>query len=67
MAVLARTTPTTHQAHHSAAYRRKKIGKEVGFWALLSVFGASVVMWYFMGAPLARRFGAVVMMFRVGA
>ncbi len=38
MAVFARTAPTAHQAHHSAAYRRKKIGKEVGFWALLSVF-----------------------------
>jgi multiple sugar transport system permease protein len=29
---------SAHQAHHSAAYRRRKLGKEVGFWALLSVF-----------------------------
>ena len=29
MAATAHPAPTAHQAHHSAAYRRKKIGKEV--------------------------------------
>lgn len=27
-----------HAARHSAAYRRRKVGQEIAFWALLSVF-----------------------------
>src|SRR5256886_14112619 len=35
---MATIAPTAHAARHSASYRRAKITREVGFWALLSVF-----------------------------
>ena len=38
MATIAPARPALHRATHSAAYRWRKIGKEVGFWGLLSVF-----------------------------
>jgi multiple sugar transport system permease protein len=50
---MAALAPTVHRAHRSAAYRRKKIGKEVGFWALLSlfiVFAGFPVYWMFVTA-----------------
>ena len=42
-----------HAARHSAAYRRRKIGKEIAFWALLSlfiVFAAFPVYWMLITA-----------------
>ena len=50
---MATLAPTAHRARHSAAYRRRKIGKEVGFWALLSVFivfAGFPVYWMFITA-----------------
>ena len=50
---MATIVPTAHRSQHSAAYRRKKIGKEVGFWALLSVFivfAGFPVYWMFITA-----------------
>jgi multiple sugar transport system permease protein len=35
---VAAIAPTAHRATHSAGYRRQKVLKEIGFWALLSVF-----------------------------
>src|SRR5438067_3231759 len=35
---MATIAPTAHAARHSASYRRAKITREVGFWALLAVF-----------------------------
>jgi multiple sugar transport system permease protein len=35
---VAAIAPTAHRATHSAGYRRQKLLKEIGFWALLSVF-----------------------------
>jgi multiple sugar transport system permease protein len=45
MAVIA---ATAHAAQHSSAYRRRKVAKEIGFWALLSlfiIFAAFPVYW----------------------
>lgn len=44
---------SAHQAHHSAAYRRRRVGKEIGFWALLGlfiVFAAFPVYWMLITA-----------------
>src|SRR5438105_4368045 len=35
---MATIAPAAHAARHSASYRRAKITREIGFWALLSVF-----------------------------
>ncbi len=50
---MATLAPTAHRAQHSASYRRRKIGKEIGFWALLSifiVFAGFPVYWMFITA-----------------
>jgi multiple sugar transport system permease protein len=50
---MAAIAPTAHRARHSASYRRRKVGKEVGFWALLSVFivfAGFPVYWMFITA-----------------
>ena len=38
MAMLAPAHPTMRRTKHSAAYRWRKVGREIGFWGLLSVF-----------------------------
>src|SRR5438552_11789897 len=54
MATTIAHLPTTpRRTTHNAAYRRNKIAKEVGFWALLGVFllfAAFPVYWMFITA-----------------
>src|SRR5207248_3339735 len=38
MATMAHAVPVPRRTRHSAAHRRNRILKEVGFWALLAVF-----------------------------
>jgi len=50
---MATIAPAAHRAHHTASYRYRKVGKEVGFWALLSVFivfAGFPVYWMFITA-----------------
>ena len=51
--IVPHISPTAHRAHHSAAYRWRKIRNETAFWALLSVFivfAAFPVYWMFVTA-----------------
>jgi len=54
MATAVTRIPTApRRTHHTSAYRRNKVLKEVGFWALLSVFivfAAFPVYWMFITA-----------------
>src|SRR5258708_21902067 len=50
---MASIAATPHAARHSTAYRRRKIGKEIAFWLLLSlfiIFAAFPVYWMLITA-----------------